>query len=164
MCAHACVDVCVWACVCVWERERGGGKGSSIINRIIPVKSTKTFVLHHFGRHLYKQSPGTERGPQHLRRINKTRELISAQKTSHLNTTKTWVTCGNSHLACKEIHVMYIMYINSTRGTSKAIQVFVVVFMCDVFPVLINSLVCIFWESPWQPALSHSVQSFENAW
>ena len=21
MYVHACVDVCVWACVCIWERE-----------------------------------------------------------------------------------------------------------------------------------------------
>ena len=112
VCACMCGCVCVSLCVCL--RERGGGKGRSIINRIIPVKSTKTFVLHHFGRHLYKQSPGTtwnRKGPTAPMQNQQTRELISAQKTSHLNTTKTWVTCGNSHLACKEIHTCNVYHV-----------------------------------------------------
>ena len=93
-----------------------------------------------------------------------TRELISAQKQSHINTTtKTWVTYSNSHLACEqtqgtqtppEVHPH--RYMNSTRGTSsvRICTLYVLVcqvrtgssgfccvnFMCDVFQVLIYSL------------------------
>ena len=73
---YVCACMCGCACMslCVYLRERGGGKGRSIINRIIPVKCTKTLVfITLVGTSTNKalEQPETERGPQHLCRINK---------------------------------------------------------------------------------------------
>ena len=102
-----------------------------------------------------------------------TRELISAQKMSHADTTtKTPVACSNS--PCMQVNTRYVnstrgtssvnsRYINSTRGTEFIYLVFthmpgegysrwqVFVSVGEIFWVLINSVVCWFCTI----ALSH---------
>ena len=103
---HHCEDnPIVW---CLWNTV-----GTSLQCHVIETLWAQTFGAVSF-KHC-KDKPRVQRLSDTARTIwnkkrprapvqnQQTRELISARKTSHMNTTtKTWITCGiNSHLACQ---------------------------------------------------------------